>query len=67
MTCVYDDYVFHYVVEAGICYLCKSSGFFFVFALFLEHIKSYCYCILLLGLEKACRTRKANTGSHLLS
>lgn len=25
MTYVYDDYVFHYVVESGICYLCMSD------------------------------------------
>lgn len=25
MTYVYDEYVFHYVVEAGICYLCMSD------------------------------------------
>jgi vesicle-associated membrane protein 7 len=25
MTYVYDDYVFHYVVEDGICYLCMSD------------------------------------------
>jgi vesicle-associated membrane protein 7 len=25
MTYVYDDYVFHYVVENGICYLCMSD------------------------------------------
>ena len=25
MTYVYDEYVFHYVVEGGICYLCMSD------------------------------------------
>lgn len=25
MTYVYDDYVFHYIVENGICYLCMSD------------------------------------------
>lgn len=25
MTYVYDEYVFHYIVEAGICYLCMSD------------------------------------------
>ena len=25
MTCVYDEYAFHYVVENGICYLCMSD------------------------------------------
>lgn len=25
MTYLYDDYVFHYVVESGICYLCMSD------------------------------------------
>jgi len=25
MTYVYDDYVFHYVVDSGICYLCMSD------------------------------------------
>lgn len=25
MTYIYDDYVFHYVVENGICYLCMSD------------------------------------------
>jgi len=25
MTYVYDDYVFHYIVENGICYLCLSD------------------------------------------
>lgn len=25
MTYVYDQYVFHYIVEAGICYLCMSD------------------------------------------
>mmetsp|Transcript_26795 Transcript_26795/g.65151 ORF Transcript_26795/g.65151 Transcript_26795/m.65151 type:complete len:89 (-) Transcript_26795:855-1121(-) len=30
MTYVYDDYVFHYEKQAGICYLCKSWVIFVV-------------------------------------